>query len=294
MIFQLFCHHTIKSKIFADDFKCYSKAVTSDDLETFSRALNSISQWARDWQLPISTEKSALMLFSHSMELVGGQNLRLDDQILTSLSKTLDLGVTFDSDLKFKSQINIACGKAKQRLYLLRKKIITTNPDLLIMVYKMYVLPILMYCSPIWSPQTYEDCLKLEKIQKKFTKTLVGYGELSYAERLVKANMKSLELNRLLADLILCYKILHDLVDIDKANIFDFEPYNSVTRSHGLKLRALKPKCNTALFSYGYRVTKLWNGLSANAVWAPTLNLFKKYLYDEDFSDSLLLKFDTF
>jgi len=157
---------SMKSKIFADDFKCYSKAVTVNDLETFARALFNISQWARDWQLPISTEKSALLLFSNSLELVGGQNLRLEEQMLTSLSKTLDLGVTFDSDLKFKSHINIVCGKAKQRLYLLRKRILTSNPHLLLMVYKMYVLPILMYCSPIWSPQTHENCLKLEKIQK--------------------------------------------------------------------------------------------------------------------------------
>ena len=156
-------------------------------------------------------------------------------------------------------------------------------------------MPILMYCTPIWSPQTHDDCLKLEKIQKKFTKSLLGYGELSYSERLIKANLKSLELNRIIADLILCYKILHDLVDIDKNNLFIFDAYNSVTRSHGLKLRAvIKPKCNTALFSYGYRVAKFWNGLSSNTVWAPTLSCFKKYLNDENLSESLLLKFDTF
>ena len=158
----------------------------------------------------------------------------------------------------------------------------------------MYVLPILMYCSPIWAPQTHDDCLKLEKIQKKFTKSLAGYGDLSYSERLIKSNLKSLELHRIFADLILCYKILHDLVDIHNSNIFDFEANSSITRSHGLKLRALKPRCNIALFSYGYRATKLWNGLSPNAVWSPTLSLFKKYLDDEDFSDALILKFDTF
>ena len=215
--------------------------------------------------------------------------------MLSCLKKTLDLGVTFDFDLKFKSQINLACGKAKQRLYLLRKRILTSNSELLIFVYKIYVMPILMYCSPIWSPQTHDECLKLEKIQKKFTKSLLGFGDLSYSERLVKANLKSLELNRIFADLILCYKILHDLVDIDKKHIFSFETGCSVTRNHGLKLRALiYPKYNTALFSYGYRVAKLWNGLSANAVWSPTLSCFKNCLNNEDFSDSLLLKYEAF
>ena len=87
---------------------------------------------------------------------------------------------------------------------------------------------------------------------------------------------------------------LYDLVDIDKANVFDFEANNSVTGSHGLKLRALKPRCNIALFSYGYRVSKLWNSLSPNAVWSPTLSVFKKHLEDEDFSNALVLKFDSF
>ena len=100
---------SIKSKVFADDFKCYSKIETTEDLETFSVALNGITKWARDWQLPVSTEKSSMMLFSNSLNLLGGQNLSLDNEMLKSLPKTLDLGVTFDSDFRFKSQINIAC-----------------------------------------------------------------------------------------------------------------------------------------------------------------------------------------
>ena len=123
----------------------------------------------------------------------------------------------------------------------------------------------------------------------------MGFGELSYSERLVKANLKSLELHKIIADLVLCYKILHDLVDIDKKHIFFFETGSSITRSHGLKLRAvIKPKCNTALFSYGYRVVNFWNGLSSNAVWSPTVSCFRKCLNDEDLSKLLLLKYDTF
>ena len=54
------------------------------------------------------------------------------------------------------------------------------------------------------------DVLLLEKVQKSFTKKLLGYEELSYKERLSKSGLKSLELTRLHADLIYyCYKILH-------------------------------------------------------------------------------------
>ena len=142
----------------------------------------------------------------------------------------------------------------------------------------------------MWNPHTRENIIKIEKIQKRFTKTLAGYIYLSYNERLIKANLKSLELSRLHADMILCYKILHDLVDIDKYNILRYELSSRITRGHNLKLRA--GKHNTYLFSYAYRVSKIWNSLSPNAVWAPTLGLFKHYLFEEDLSEFLVLKYD--
>ena len=122
----------------------------------------------------------------------------------------------------------------------------------------------------------------------------MGYKDLSYNERLIKANLRSLELSRLHADMILCYKILHDLVDIDKSNILTYETSFRVTRGHDLKLRAVKPNCNTYLYSYSYRVTKVWNSLSPNTVYAPTLGLFKHYLFEEDLNEFLILKCDTF
>jgi len=158
----------------------------------------------------------------------------------------------------------------------------------------MYVLPLLTYCSPIWNPYTSENILKIEKIQKRFTRYLPGYKDLSYHERLIKANLKSLELCRICSDMILCYKILHDLVDLDKCNTIRYEISSRITRGHNLKLRADKPNCNIFLFSFAYRVTKIWNSLSSNTAWAQTLSLFKQYLYEEDLSDFLVLKYDTF
>ena len=88
--------------------------------------------------------------------------------------------------------------------------------------------------------------------------------------------------------MILCFKILHDLVDMDKYNTMRYEISSRITRGHNLKLRADKPNCNIFLFSFAYRVTKIWNSLSSNIVYAPTLSLFKQYLYEEDLSDFLV------
>ena len=126
--------------------------MSDKDLDTFSDTLSCVEHWAEKWQLPVSIEKSSLLLFSQSWILLSGSNLRLGHQVLAPLTKTLDLGVTFEHDLKFNDQISQMCSKAKQRLYMIKIRILSSDPGLLIKVYKMYVLPILSYCSPIWNP----------------------------------------------------------------------------------------------------------------------------------------------
>ena len=111
------------------------------------------------------------------------------------------------------------------QIFLLRKRFLSKDVKYLLLAYKTYILPILNYCSPVWSPSTACDILLLEKVQKSFTKKLLGYEELSYKERLSKSGLKSLELTRLHAELIYCYKILHNLVMMDNSIMFDFDPY---------------------------------------------------------------------
>ena len=77
---------------------------------------------------------------------------------------------------------------------------------------------------------------------------------------------------------------------IDNSIMSDFESFCG-PRSHGLSLRAERPRTDLALRSFNYRVCSVWNSLSANTVWAPTL---ASYLFSEDLSRSLTLDVDTF
>jgi hypothetical protein len=106
-------------------------------------ALVKINNWSILWQLPFSLNKSAMLLFSGNLDLVPGKNLALNDFMLEVRNNTIDLGVTFQRDLKFTTRIENICSKANQRLYILRKRIISSDPTTLILAYKMYVLPIL-------------------------------------------------------------------------------------------------------------------------------------------------------
>jgi len=59
----------------------------------------------------------------------------------------------------------------------------------------------------------------IEKVQKRFTKRLVGLTSLPYTEHL-KITQLILELRRLHNDLLWCYKIVYGLVDITCDDFF--------------------------------------------------------------------------
>ena len=128
---------------------------------------------------------------------------------MQKLSEVNDLGVYMDNKLHFSKQITAVVSKAKQRLYLLKKCFVACSIDKLSLGFKLYVLPILDYCSSVWSPHCAKDIVRLESVQRGFTKSLLGYKNLSYAERLTRAGLCSLELRRLRTDLCVRCKIFH-------------------------------------------------------------------------------------
>ena len=285
--------HTI-SKLYADDLKCYNEITNITDLKLFADTLDHINEWSLLWQLPVAAQKCQIMRISNKNSSGNDPcQFTLGTYVLSETDKIEDLGLLFNSSLNFHQHIQSICSKAKSQIFLLRKRFLSKDVKYLLLAYKTYILPILNYCSPVWSPSTACDILLLEKVQKSFTKKLLGYEELSYKDRLCKSGLKSLELTRLHADLIYCYKILHKLVTIDNSILFDFDAYCG-PRSHGLSLRAPRPRTDLALHSFNYRVCSAWNNLSANTVWAPTLTAFKSSLFSEDLSCLLTLGADTF
>ena len=66
-----------------------------------------------------------------------------------------------------------------------------------------------------WSPSHSNAIHQIERVQRKFTKGLPGFGQLSYLDRLSKSKLESLEVRRLHNDLIMTYKVLAGLVDVD-------------------------------------------------------------------------------
>ena len=76
-----------------------------------------------------------------------------------------------------------------------------------------------LYSTPVWSSYNYL-VHKIKKGQSHFTKCLTGLNKISNSDRLQVLVFHSLERRRLNYDLILVYKILDGLTDINLSNGF--------------------------------------------------------------------------
>jgi len=129
------------------------------------------------------------------------------------------------------------------------------------------------YCSPVWAPVYKTDINLIERVQRRFTKRLLGLKDISYHDRFVILDTAdTLEIGRLKMDLIMLFKITHNLVALDFCSFCGLTNYTS-TRGHNYKLVKPISHNNARQFSFACRRIDAWNDLPVNVVNA--LSLFK-------------------
>ena len=128
-----------------------------------------------------------------------------------------DLGITCDKHLSYTPHVQNITVRASQRAKLILTCFtITRNPDVLMKTFIVYVRPMLEFSSTVWNHMTKQNIRKVQSVQKRLTKRLVGLSKISYNRRLEMLNIESLEERRLRSDLIMCYKILRGFVNLDR------------------------------------------------------------------------------
>lgn len=278
----------VSVKLFADDIKIYMEIKDSSETAIFQKAIDNVDEWARKWQLKLSIGKCQHMLITLRRH-VYPTNYLLNAKALPTVTSCIDLGVCMDSALCFSPQVNCIVSKAKLRASQILRCFHSRDPGVLTKAFVVYVRPIVEYCSPVWSPCTVLNINNIESVQRTFTKRLSGMRSLSYNGRLSVLGLERLELRRIRADLTMCFKIVHRLVDIPFDMFFKFAGSTS-TRGHPLKLLYPDARINARAHAFPVRIVSLWNRLPANIVLPANLKQFKMAIKNIDFSYALIGK----
>jgi len=219
---ELLATYNIKVKLFADDAKLYVKVVNSVDVAVLQDAITALVSWAEEWQLSVAIDKCCVL---HVGKCFTTTDICINDTPLPVVASCRDLGITVSSDLSPSLYITDIVRKAHQRANMIFRCFLSRNIDLLVRAFITYVCPLLEYNSVVWSPSLKRDVILIEQVQRRFTKRLRGYRDLPYVERLKRLNLEMLETRRIKSDLVMCYKIIFDIVHLNKHDFFSIGQY---------------------------------------------------------------------
>src|SRR6218665_2667058 len=182
------------------------RAVGDDqEADILREDLRRMFRWSQDWQMLFNLEKCSVMhMGKGNQELsyeIGGKVLKVSEE-------ERDLGVIMHRSAKPSRQCAEASNKANSTLGMIRRTIVTREKDTILRLYKSLVRPQLEYCIQVWRPYPKQDMENLEKVQRRATKMIQGYKDLSYEERLIRCGLTTLEKRRSRGDLIEAYKII--------------------------------------------------------------------------------------
>ena len=79
--------------------------------------------------------------------------------------------------------------------------------------FQYFVLPIVNYCSPVWSPILIFNFTTTERVQRRYNKRIRGPVTMCYTDRLQPLETLIVHRYRYYLDMITVYKCLHSLIN---------------------------------------------------------------------------------
>ena len=263
--------------LFADDTKIFNMIKSNDDSTILQENLTKLEEWSDTWLLRFHPDKCKHM---HIRKKNDDNSYSLHGKSLEKVIEEKDIGVVTDSDLTFEKHINEKVNKANQMFVTLRRTFQFMDKSTFVQLFKSLVRTHLDYASSVWAPFKAKHIEQIEGVQRRATKQIPGFRDMTYPERLRALKLPSLSYRRLRGDMIEVYKILNGKYDQDACTILklwkDMAPRSSI-RGNSLKLYPQRART---------QLRKYWNSLQEKIVTSKTLNTFKnrldKYWEDQD------------
>ncbi len=265
-----------KCKLYADDSKIISRASCEQDRRGLQSDLDNIIKWTDTWLMRLNFDKCKIMHFGknnpkYKYSLFDSETSKRYELVETESER--DLGIIVSNDAKWHKQVNAVCAKANSMYGWMKRAFKSRDPALWNQLYKTYIRPQLEFAVQVWNPYSVGDVNKIERVQRRVTKTtyaLRGYG---YEERLKRLGLETHKARRERGDLIQKFKIDKG---IDQVKWFR-EPLR-VESMYGKRVRLrreLVKSCEPRHHFFNNRIVNRWNELPNEVKESESVNEFK-------------------
>jgi hypothetical protein len=116
---------------------------------------------------------------------------------LELVNEEKDIAVTIDSELSFDKHISKKVKKANSMCYIIRRSFQYLDHSTFLPLYKSLVRVNLDYASSVWATYKVKHIEQLESVQRRATKQLPGFSNLTYLERLRRLKLPTLSYRRI-------------------------------------------------------------------------------------------------
>ena len=127
-------------------------------------------KWTNKWQMEFNPEKCEVMHFGRSNLT---RKYTMKGLTLGSSEEQRDLGVFVHRSLKAERQVNMVVKKAYGTLAFINRGVDYKSREVMMELYRTLQLE---YCVPFWSSHYRKDVIAPERVQRRFTGMLPGFG----------------------------------------------------------------------------------------------------------------------
>ena len=252
---------------FADDTRLFRAISGVRDASSLQTDLEKVYKWAEDNNMLYNNKKFEALRYGPDQVLKATTNYTAPDgTIIPDKDHLRDLGVQMSADGSFRQHIRVMCQSARNMCAWILRTFQSRNKDLMLTLWKSLVLPILDYCSQLWSPVKTGLIQEIEDIQKSFTRKIRSLKR-NYWERLHFFKLFSLQRRRERYRILYVWKILENIVP----NVGDNGIKSRTSIRHGRFCVVPKPASTASAAVKGLRegsftvhAAQLFNSLPAS------------------------------
>jgi hypothetical protein len=219
---------------YADDLKLILPIQSVDARSALQNDLDRLHQWAKSWGMTFNISKCHVMHFGRNNPMF---NYKLGDDDLLAIESSDDLGLLREAAKLGRYELHTArvIKKAFNAMFLILQGLSSRRKELMRNVFTCYIQPIIDFAAILWYPHSTTACCRVERVQRVFTKLIAGFKFISYERRLFLLHMHAVSTRVKMSKIILLYKIIHGLIDID-LRLLNLSINTNNTRASGLRL----------------------------------------------------------
>ena len=241
---------------YADDLSIVYRIHTDLDRLNFEAILDSLQTWAIKYDMKWSPLKTQRMVFKYPNlrephpphDILFGGNSIIPLKIGTP---AISLGVLMNKNCTFTSQVKKVSDQIKAVIGLIKQNFSNLTLKLLEFLYRVYVMPILVYCSQVWHTGDEVHLKSIERAVELFWRLSPTGGP--------PANFIRPRLQLIIFDLNYVKKLYDGKTVLNFNEIFKTQVSNNSRPNDEEKIGTQRHRLKLARYRFSHRTKNYWN-----------------------------------